>query len=154
MTRTRRLLRTAVVTAMLISSVLSTAGCSMSAQRKQDGEFLRRVVVADRNYQRGELDQARQEYEQVLAAKPDYVAAHTRLGAIAYKQGDNETAAEQFQKVLAKDQRNAQARYNLALVRLDDARQLLRQYLELQPGASESERIRALMSQLEQFGGK
>lgn len=151
--RTRLRLRTALAAALILSSAV-IAGCATSPQRKQDGEFLRRVVAADRNYQRGDLDRARQEYEQVVAAKPDYVAAHTRLGAIAYRQGDNETAAKQFQLVLAKDQRNAQARYNLALVRLDDASQLLRQYLELQPSAPERERIRALLAQLEQLDGK
>jgi thioredoxin-like negative regulator of GroEL len=146
-------LRASAIACVIALYALELTGCA-SPQQKQDSNFLRIVVAADRSYQRHDLTSAKREYQEVLDAKPDYIPAHIRLGAIAYEQGDNLTATAEFKIVIAAEPRNTQARYNLALVNLDEAHRLLGEYLHLQPAAADREKIRALLLQLEQFGGK
>jgi tetratricopeptide (TPR) repeat protein len=53
-------------------------------------------------------------YRRALEGDPGLAAAHTNLGALAYRRGDNEGARRSFEAALACDPDQPEARYNLA----------------------------------------
>src|SRR3989475_611485 len=59
---------------------------------------------------------ARAELETALAASPDLLQAQYTLGVVRYAQGDLTGAIEAYRRVLAREPRAIDARYNLALV--------------------------------------
>jgi tetratricopeptide (TPR) repeat protein len=109
---------------------------------------------AEMNYQSGRLDAARKQYEALLAANPKHAIAHVRLGAIAYRQGDSRTARSQFEQAARIDPANGQAKYNLAMLSLNEARQYLQDYVAVAPLAGNRQSVLSLLSQLNEFGRK
>jgi tetratricopeptide (TPR) repeat protein len=53
-------------------------------------------------------------YRRALDGDPGLAAAHTNLGTLAYKRGDDEIARQSFEAALACDPDQPEARYNLA----------------------------------------
>lgn len=131
---------------------LFAVGCSSSPQR-QEKELLQLARQADQNYHAGKFDRARGQYETIIAANPNYVPAHLRLGAIAYHDGDMKMAQTRFETVNRLDPRNAQAQYNLAMLHLNEATALLGGYLDTSLNAANRQQVTALLGQLREFGG-
>ncbi len=67
----------------------------------------------------GEMDAARIAYEAALAKDKAYTQPHLRLGAIALDRMQHETAIDHFEKVLARDPRNGDALYFLAVANFE-----------------------------------
>jgi Tfp pilus assembly protein PilF len=116
--------------------------------------FLRLARDADASYQAGDLKAAQKKYELLLKANRTYAAAYVRLGAIAYRQGNLPLAKTHFQRAMGQDPNNAQARYNLAMLSLNEARQLLSEYLRLAAPGPNRERTLVLLSRLNDFEKK
>ncbi len=62
----------------------------------------------------GKDDEATAAYRAALSVDPQLAAAHTNLGAIAYRRGNRETARTAFEAALASDPDQPEARYDLA----------------------------------------
>lgn len=130
-------------------AALLVSGCAASASQAQ---LLRIAQEADAAYRAGDFSLAKRKYEALLAARPHYAAAHVRLGAIAYAEGDAARAREAFERALEKDARNAQARYNLAMLSLNDAAAHLTQYVALAPDGPNRARALHMLARLRELG--
>ncbi len=137
---------------VLVFFAVLLCGCASSPQRQQT-ELRQLARQADQNYQTGKFERAREQYEAVVAANPKFVPAHIRLGVIAYRDGDLKTAQTRFELANRLDPRNPQAQYNLAMLHLNQASLLLNDYVDSSSTASNRQQIRALLSQLQAFGG-
>ena len=62
----------------------------------------------------GRLSEAREKYEQILAAAPDHVDALVNLGTILYLSGHETAAASRYLQALGINPDNVEANYNLA----------------------------------------
>ena len=62
----------------------------------------------------GRLSEAREKYEQVLAAVPDHVDALVNLGTILFLAGDETAAASRYLQALAINPDHVEGNYNLA----------------------------------------
>lgn len=139
------------VTAGIFSLLLLLSACS-GTLRKQ--ELMRLARAAEANYQSGKLGAAKKKYEALLAANPKYLTAHLRLGAIAYHEGDAKTARTQFELAATLDPENSQAKYNLAMLNLNEARALLNDYVALAPQVGNREKVFVLLAHLNAFGSR
>lgn len=73
----------------------------------------RLIDEADRHFSAGRIDAAKQAYEQVVAEEPGNAWAYSRLGAIAAREGDLETAEAMLKKALESDPELPQAHSNM-----------------------------------------
>ena len=137
----------------VLTCVIFFTGCA-GAPAKRDVSFLRVARDADASYQAGDLKAAQKKYELLLKANRTYATAYVRLGAIAYRQGNLRLARTYFQRAVGQDPANSQARYNLAMLSLNEARQLLSEYLRLAAPGPNRERTLVLLSQLNDFERK
>jgi tetratricopeptide (TPR) repeat protein len=86
----------------------------------------------------GESGEARRRLEGLLAAHPDWSAAHDLLGVVLTRQGALRPALEHFERAAALDPRAAQARYNAGVLlagqgRFGEAEQRLDAAARLEP---------------------
>lgn len=132
---------------LMLACVILCTACA-SAPAKQSASFLRLTRDADASYQAGDLKAAQKKYELLLKANRTYATAYVRLGSIAYRQGNLPLAKAQFQRAVDQDPNNGQARYNLAMLSLNEARRLLRECLRLAPPGPVRERTLMLLSRL------
>ena len=65
---------------------------------------------------KGQLDEARAQYEQALATNPNYAEAHSNLGVIFLRQGKVEEAIAQVEKAVAVNPYSAEAHNNLGMI--------------------------------------
>lgn len=121
---------------------------------RQTAGLQRLTRDAEMNYQAGKLDAAKKQYEALLAVKPKHAIAHVRLGSIAYREGDTRAARSQFEQAARIDPANGQAKYNLAMLSLNEARQHLEDYVAVAPLAGNRQSVLALLSQLNEFARK
>ncbi|HEY6643029.1 tetratricopeptide repeat protein [Povalibacter sp.] len=128
-------------------------GCG-SAPSRQSSQLVQLARQADQNYQSGKFAQAKSQYETILAANPKFVPGQIRLGVIAYHDGDAKTARSRFETALQLDPRNAQARYNLAMLHLNEVTMLLDGYLDASPPAANRQQVTALLGYLREFGSR
>ena len=85
-----------------------------------------------------DLDGGKAELERAIALRPDYVDARNDLGKLYVQQGNYPLALQQFDRCRAIDPQFDRAVLNEALVyarmgRAEDARKLLRDFLQQQP---------------------
>lgn len=64
----------------------------------------------------GELDQAREELDQILDNRPSFVGARVRLGVVLHRMGQDEEAIREWQRCLEDDPRDMRARAYLASI--------------------------------------
>src|ERR1051325_8883189 len=96
------------------------------------------LTLADTHRQAGNLEQAAQAYQQVLARASGHAAAHAALGDIALAVGQMAAAEMHFTAALKIDPSLLGVANNLAFLytktrRADRARDLLRQVIARQP---------------------
>lgn len=128
-------------------------GCSSSSTRN-DAQLMQLARQADLNYQSGKFDLAHQQYERLIAANPRFVPGHLRLGALAYRKGDTSAARYRFEIAARLDPHNEQAKYNLAMLHLNEASRLLNDYANFSLRASRRQEVLVLLSHLREFGEK
>ncbi|MBB6093022.1 Tfp pilus assembly protein PilF [Povalibacter uvarum] len=138
---------------LLLSALALLASCSSSPNRERV-QLMQLARQADLNYQSGKFDVARQQYERLVAANPRFVPGHLRLGALAYRKGDVSSARERFEIATRLDPRNEQAKYNLAMLHLNEASRLLNDYAKLTAKATHRQDVLVLLSHLKEFGEK
>ena len=132
---------------------VALSACAASPER-QHAELVQLARDADQSYQAGRFDRARDQYEKVVAANPQFVPGHLRLGAIAYREGDMQGARARFERVQQLDPKNAQAKYNLAMLHLNEVTILLDDFVTVSPQAANRGQVLILLGQLREFGGK
>lgn len=131
--------------------ILSACGSSPS---RQQVDTLRLMRQAETNYQSGRYDLARPQYEALVAANARFTLGYVRLGVIAWHEGDSPAAVARFEAALRLDPHQEQAAYNLAMLRLNDAAQLLKTYVDASPPAPNREPALVLLGQLKAFGAR
>jgi Tfp pilus assembly protein PilF len=127
---------------LIVTAVLFLFGCSLP----------RIIVLHDpltanehgdlgRAYEsEGKLDLAAEQYREALKKDPKHLPSLLLLGDLSYRVKDYDEAASAYAKALKLDPRNADVRNNLAWVyiqtgrRLDRAKELVTEALELNPG--------------------
>ena len=139
------------LTRVSICLLVMLCGCAASPKQQQ-AELLQLARDADQNYQAGRFDRAQEQYERLVAANPKFVPGHLRLGAIAYRNGDSEGARARFEQVHRLDPRNAQAKYNLAMLHLNEVRVLLDDFAASSPQAATRPQVLILLGHLREFG--
>lgn len=139
--------------AAVLTLLMTLAACAGTSHRPAAG-WQSLMRDAEVNYQAGRLEEARKQYEALLAVNPKLAPARLRLGSIAYREGDSRTARAQFEQAARIDPANAQAKYNLAMLSLNEARQYLQDYVAVAPPASNRSSVLALLSQLNEFARK
>lgn len=82
----------------------------MSGIAQTDAGSNNKLQQADALYQQGKLDEAAALYAEVLKANPNAWMAGMHLGNIAYKKGDYEKAASQYNAMLQKAGNDARAK--------------------------------------------
>jgi hypothetical protein len=131
---------------VVVAVATLVGGC---ASQGSDRLLLRAAQAADASFAAGDYGSARRKYVEVLRAKPDHTRAAIRLGAIAYREGDLTAAEQYFASVVVRDSRHANAKYNLAVVKLSQAKRLLTDYLQLAPAAPNRGRVAGLIAELD-----
>ncbi len=91
----------------------------------------------------GRLEEARTEYEQAIAVRPDFAMAHSNLGIVFKRQGRIDDAVRQYRRAVECDPDYASAYYNLGIALqdrgdLDAAVAAYGQALERKPNHAEA----------------
>ena len=134
-----------------ISILVMTLVACATVPGKPGSTLQRLEHDAEIDYRSGKLEAARKGYEELLVARPRHAIAHVRLGSIAYRQGDAAAARSQYEAAANIDPANAQAKYNLAMLSLNDAWRHLQDYVTIAPSASNRESVLALLARLHEF---
>lgn len=97
------------------------------------------VALGNQRYLRGEVDEARAEYEKALSSRPDDPRAHYNLGVLLFETGDLDHALDHFERAAKADPSLAAAWNNLAIVLcakgyFDQAEEAARHALDADPG--------------------
>lgn len=93
--------------------------------------------------ERGETDQAVDQYRQAITLRPDYTEAHYNLGRLLAEQGQFDDAIAHYEEALKANPADAEAQNNLGVTlfgigRVDEAIVHYRKALEIQPDYIES----------------
>jgi len=96
----------------------------------EPGDATRRVRLGSALFSRGQVEQAREQFEEALRIRPRYATAHYNLGVLLAVTGRDEGAVEHYRKAIAADPGLLSAHFNLAnaLRRLGEFDEALRQY--------------------------
>jgi Tfp pilus assembly protein PilF len=137
-----------------VACVLAVLGGCTSSPQRQRTELVQLARQADQNYSNGKFDQAKKQYETIVAANPKFVPGQIRLGVISYREGDAKGAQTRFESALRLDPRNSQAKYNLAMLHLNEVTVLLDAYVDTSPPAANRQQVAALLGHLREFGGR
>jgi tetratricopeptide (TPR) repeat protein len=104
---------------------------------------------------RGEHDSAVKEYEKAAALKPEDAETQYSLGAILFRKEDFEAAAPHLQKALELNPAHSQANKAMGFVclygkekNIPKSIECLKKYVELEPNASDTAQIKALIEAL------
>lgn len=138
----------------ILSGLLLLLCACGSSPTRQSSELLQLARQADQNYAAGKFDQARKQYETIVAANPKFVPGQVRLGVIAYRDGDSKAAQQRFELALQLDPRNQQASYNLAMLHLNEVTRLLDQYVAASPTPTNRLQVSTLLNHLREFGSQ
>jgi len=106
---------------------------------------------AEAQYQAGQLDAARNSFQQMLELRPDDPHVHYRLGTIAFRQGQYEESARQFEATIQADPKYYKAHYNLASIRLMQAENHFKYYAALVGPDTDISKVSRLIADLDSF---
>jgi 1,2-diacylglycerol 3-alpha-glucosyltransferase len=79
-------------------------------------KFTKLLKQAERHFEKGDLNFARQCYEKILAEDPGHLESLNNLGVLLFQEGHIDMAIDHFQDVLKADGQNADALANLDMV--------------------------------------
>lgn len=101
--------------AVIVAVIVGVTACGGSSDGKKPSAstLLSAGLAAE---QKGQLDAARQLFEQVLAKDPGNVYAHYNLGVLAQQDDDTTTALQEYGRALAADPRYVPALFNEATI--------------------------------------
>lgn len=134
----------------IILCVILTA-CSAAPQSQVDFSFSERFNVAEQAYIEGRLADAETLYLQLTQTNPEYKESWFKLGNIYARQGRYEASIRCYEKVLVLDSQDGKAWFNLAVVKLNQSRQILQQAEQiLAPETAELQQIKQLTHSLNQ----
>ncbi|HHV83826.1 MAG TPA: tetratricopeptide repeat protein [Tepidanaerobacter syntrophicus] len=96
------------------------------------------MMEAEKHLERGEYEEARHIYEQIINDEPDNAKAYNKLGVIAAYEKNNEEAEAYFKKALELDPKLSSAASNLGNIffekeELEKARECYEKAIDLDP---------------------
>lgn len=103
-------------------------GCATGNGAHRPSVF-ERLQLADSHYARGERQEARALYREILERDPDNAPVEFRLGVLEYARGDLEAALRHFERVRTLDPGHRRSAYNISVIHLQRAHLSLRRYL-------------------------
>lgn len=115
---------------------LLLAGCTRvqpSPDTAPTAELIRDLDAAHAALHRGDHAEAEASYQAIAERAPDLAAPHLHLGHIAYARGQNDRARRHFRAALDREPGHVPATYNLAMVHLQTARELLAEHKRRAP---------------------
>jgi len=74
------------------------------------------VLLGNKHYLRGNVEEARADYRKAVAARPDDARAHYNLGVVLFETADLDGALTQFEEAARREPGRAEAWSNLAIV--------------------------------------
>ena len=112
------------------------------------------VNLGNLRYRRGDVDEARRQYEVALAVAPDRAEGYYNVGFLLLDGDDARAAVPLFHAALARDPEFPDAYHNLALAyerigQPDRARPLWRRCLELDPAGAYADDAREGLRRIE-----
>lgn len=110
---------------MGLSNLTGCASTTEQQETKNNTQIVAIQAEAEHAYKMAMLDQAESLYLQVLNSVPNYAPAWFRLGNIYTRTSRHEAAIEAYMRCLQLEPENQKAWYNISLVRLKQATQVL-----------------------------
>ncbi|MCT7946508.1 tetratricopeptide repeat protein [Shewanella sp. PP-He15 brown] len=137
---------------VLISLCILLTACAAAPNKPQtDVSFTDRLKVAEQAYTEARFTDAETLYLQLTQTNPEYKESWFKLGNIYARQGRYEASIRCYEKVLALDSQDGKAWFNLAVVKLNQSRQILQQAEQiLAPDTLELKQIKLLTQSLNQ----
>jgi tetratricopeptide (TPR) repeat protein len=136
---------------LMLGVVLTALSCSSMGglQGRQAASPDLLFQKAEAAYAKGDLESARQTYEQILKADPQQVEALFKLGVIDYREGHFVQSRTRFLKVLSLVPEHRKATFNLGVIYaaegelqdIEKATFFFNKYLSLSPDAPQKEKI-------------
>lgn len=118
-----------VLVCLFVSGCASVSPRGFQDEGKSKVEQIQFALsTAQSYYEQGALDLAKSEFEKVLALDPSNLTSLYRMGHIAFRTNDFDSAEKFFRKVVAQNPRYEKAYYNLAVLNLIKAEKNLQYY--------------------------
>ncbi|MCL1037385.1 tetratricopeptide repeat protein [Shewanella submarina] len=115
------------LTQFLIGLLLTMSITACSSTSSDSRPLVDKLSEANAAYSEARLSDAETLYLSITESNPDFKEAWFKLGNIYARQGRLLAAINCYQTVLSLDQQDGRAWHNLALVKLNQSRQILRQ---------------------------
>lgn len=114
---------------LMLSSAFLCAGCQTSPKNAVPNKLRSTLHSAELRYQAGDLQAAAELYREAVVMQPRLADVYLRLGVIAYRRNELTSAEQYFKQVLRIEPRNERALFDLSLLRMQQARELVEQFL-------------------------
>jgi len=124
------------VTILLFTALIT--GCA--TQKNTTNTLSDRLTEANQAYHEARLSDAETLYLSISTSNPNYKESWLKLGNIYARQGRLVAAIQSYEKVLTLDQQDGRAWYNLAIVKLNQSREVLKKAEKTLP--SDSKQLR------------
>lgn len=115
---------------------ISLAGCAIPSDNQRSGRtpaLITQLDDATEAIRNDQPDKAARLYRSIAADYPNLAVAHLHLGNLAYQDDRPEAAQQHFKSALEREPGHVLATYNLAMVHLQTARELLAEHEQLAP---------------------
>jgi Tfp pilus assembly protein PilF len=122
------------IVGLILGMVLT--GCATHSANQPTGRtpaLIQQLDGAAAALRAGEIEKAERLYMSIATDYPKIAVAHLQLGNMAYQSNRSEAAQQHFKTALEREPGHVLATYNLAMVHLQSARELLADHKELAP---------------------
>ena len=124
--------------ALSILIALQISACASTDTVKHDAKPLADTWrQANNAYSEKEWHKAQILYEIIVERFPDDSEAHFRMGVAAYRQGNRQLAEKSFSQVVSLEPGSTKAAYNLSIIKLNEAYELIMQCAKNAPNETE-----------------
>ncbi|MGZ9899905.1 tetratricopeptide repeat protein [Shewanella gaetbuli] len=107
------------------SLIILLLGCANSPSNKSNTNLINMLSHANEAYQEARLNDAETQYLAIKQSYPQYKEAWFKLGNIYARQGRLKAAIKQYETVIQLDAEDGRAWYNLAIVKVNEAKKVL-----------------------------